>query len=84
MFTDNSVDNIRFVTRQELITVYAHRHHRKVVCKVDENGEPMEYYPSITEAARQNYISAGAVSKQCLRKVENPLTTGSVIFRFEK
>ena len=82
MFSDNSVGNIKFVTRQELIGVYAHRHHRKVVCKVDENGEPLEYYPSIAEAARRNYMSAGAVSKQCLHKVETPLTTGSVIFRF--
>lgn len=84
MFSDNSVENIMFATKADVMRIYPLRHKNKVVCKVDKSGNVVEFYHSITEAAKKNYVSAGAVSKQCLRKVTNPLTTGNVIFKFDE
>ena len=84
MFSDNSVENIRFATKQEVMRIYPHRYKNKVVCKIDENGNTVEIYRSEAEAAEKNHVSPGVVSKQCLKLVTNPLTTGRVIFKFDE
>lgn len=84
MFFDNSIGNIRLVPRSEAVRIFAHRHTRKVVCKIDEQGNAVECYASIAEAAAKNFVSAGSVSKQCNGRIKRPVTTGRVMFRFEE
>jgi hypothetical protein len=83
MASDNTIDNIAFMKKGDILTKYAHRYTRKVVCKMDESGEVVEVYKSIADAAKNNRISANAVSKQCRKKVKEPIVTMGIVFKYD-
>lgn len=68
---DNAIENIAFMTRAEAAK-RCRPGNRKAVAKVNANGEVVAIYDSTAEAARKNYISQAAISKQCRGDVKNP------------
>ena len=53
----------------------------KKVVKCDISGNPIEEYPSMAEAARQNNLSQGRISNCCLNKKKSR-THGGFIWKF--
>ncbi len=83
--TDNRVDNIGYVTRQELGRRTGHMSgKRKSVVKVSAEGAEVAIYRSARQAAMANYISYQAVLDRCHGKVKNPYGLDGYTYRFEE
>lgn len=84
MLSDNRVENIRIVKREELPRIYANRGRQRPVCKLDENGDVIECYANPTQAARENYIDLSTMLKHLNGRVKNPIITDGIRFRWEE
>lgn len=51
--------------------------------KIDQDGNELEVYRSIAEAARDNHVDRGVVTARCLGDVQNPFDLLGVSFRYE-
>ena len=56
---------------------------RRAVVKIDRDGNELEVYRSIAEAARDNHVDRGVVTARCLGDVQNPFDLLGVSFRYE-
>lgn len=83
MLSDNSVENIKFMSREEAATTHRPWNSRPVV-KLDSNGDVVEFYPSQSAAARANHISQAAISKRCLCLVDDPRRLDGFDYIFEE
>lgn len=82
--TDNRVDNIGFITRQQLGKLTgADSNKKKAVFKVNIAGEEIEIYSSARAAAKANNFSYQAVLDRCHGKIKNPFKWADYTFRFE-
>lgn len=84
LFSDNSVDNIRFVQRSELPRIYAHRGNRRPVCKLDRQGNVIACYSNAKQAAEENYMDLSTMCRHLNGKVKKPHTTDGICFRWEE
>lgn len=66
-YTDNRLSNIRLVKTVRGI-IEAGRKKRKPVVKLDADGNVVDIYRTITEAARANYYSISMISIACHKK----------------
>ena len=80
---DNSLHNLQILPRK---TVYSkcRGHSRKPVLKVDKNGEILDVYSSIEEAARKNYMCAHQVTQHCNKKVKYPFRFQDYTFVYDR
>lgn len=56
---------------------------RRAVVKIDRDGNELEVYRSVTEAAKANHVDRGVVTARCLGEVQNPFDLLGVSFRYE-
>lgn len=66
--SDCSVENLMFVTRKQLNRV-SNRNKRKVVLKANDRGEVLAVYPSLTEAAKKNFLSPHGMQNRIKKKL---------------
>ena len=79
---DNHVENLAYITRQELAKKTAHKSHGQAVFKIDKDGNEVEVYRSAREAARHNYMSYQTVIDRCNHKVKNEYFSADYTFRW--
>lgn len=81
--SDNRLDNLEYIGRQELGRKTGHRSRSQPVLKVSENGEAVEAYRSAREAAKYNHMSYQAVMDRCNGKVEHPFALDGYSYVWE-
>lgn len=57
---------------------------RRSVEKIDADGNVLELYRSVQEAADKNYVSKGCVTRRCMGKVKNPYDLAGYTFQYER
>ncbi len=62
---ENSINNIAYISRQELGRLTGEKARRKPVAKIDKSGETVEVYSSAREAGRRNYMSYQTIIDRC-------------------
>ena len=63
-YMDNYLNNISYIDKIEL-SKKCGRKNRKTVCKIDKNGEIVDYYASAKEAALANNYTISAICYYC-------------------
>lgn len=79
---DNRVENFILISRAELGIRSAGRHGRCVE-KIDRDGNVVELYRSILDAAKANYIDDSAVLARCQGRIRDPFKLIGYSFRYE-
>ena len=82
MKTDNSKENIVFMTQSQL-SKSTRAGNSKPVLKIAPDGEVVAIYRSGFEAARANYISQPYMSKLCLGLVKDPFRLDGYNYVYE-
>ena len=82
MKTDNAVENIIFMTRQQMGS-YSRPGNATPVVKVNKRGQVVGMYSSQVEAAEANFISQQAVSRRCNGLVRHPYRLDGHNYMFE-
>jgi hypothetical protein len=80
---DHCVNNIGFMTRQELGRKTGASGKRIPVNKLDPAGEIVAVYPSARTAAKANHMSYQAVLDRCNGKVKNPFALDGHNYQFD-
>lgn len=80
---DCSLKNLHWVPVGK-IADRAHREHKKAVSKIDREGNVLATYPSVTEAAKKNYLSLMCIVRRCQSKIQNPYELIGYTFRYER
>lgn len=70
---DVCVNNLAFISRQDLGRMTGAKSGRKAVLKLDEDDEIVEVYSSARKAGRENYMSYQTVMDRCNGKVKSKL-----------
>ena len=73
MQADNCAGNLEYVHIRELGRKTGASSRRRPVRKLDASGEPVAFYSSAREAAKDNHMSYQTVLDRCNGKVKNPL-----------
>lgn len=81
--SDNRLDNLEYIVRQELGEKTGHRSRSQSVFKISEGGEVVEVYRSAREAARHNHMSYQAVMDRCNGKVKKPFALDGYTYVWE-
>ena len=81
--SDNYVNNIKYISRQQAGKIYGARSKRKAVVKIDGHGEIVEVYPSARRAAKANYLSHQTVTDRCNGKCKNPFAPDGYAYAWE-
>ena len=56
----------------------------KTVEKLDRDGNVVEVYKRITEAARKNFMSENAIYRRCRGKIKDPYSLDGYDYRYER
>lgn len=70
--SDNRLENLGYITKQELGSKTGHKSRSQSVFKVNPDGEAVEVYYSAREAARKNHMSYQTVMDRCNGRVKKP------------
>lgn len=81
--SDNYVNNIKYISRQQAGKIYGPRSRRKAVAKIDVHGEVVEVYPSARAAARANYMSYMPVIDRCNGKCKSLFAPDGYAYAWE-
>lgn len=81
--SDNYVNNIKYISRQQAGKIYGARSKRKAVVKIDGHGEIVEVYPSARRAAKANYMSHQTVTDRCNGKCKSPFAPDGYAYAWE-
>ena len=81
--SDNYVNNIAYVSRQELGKKTGPQSRKQSVAKINSNGEIVAFYPSARECARQNYISRQAITDRCNGKYKSAFAPDGYAYAWE-
>lgn len=71
MQKDNCAGNIAYIKKSELGKLTGASANRKPVVKLNPSGQPIAYYSSARDAARQNYMSRQTIADRCNGKVKH-------------
>lgn len=82
--TDHALRNIALMTRKELGEKYGKNARRRPVVKKDIYGKVVAYYPSVREAARENYMSYQTITDCIKRKNKKKTATDGYIYRYDR
>ena len=81
--SDNYVNNIKYISRQQAGKIYGARSKRKAVVKIDSHGEIVEVYPSARRAGKANYLSHQTVTDRCNGKCKSPFAPDGYAYAWE-
>lgn len=81
--SDNYVNNIEYISRQQAGKMYGARSRRKAVVKIDNYGEIVEVYSSARMAAKANYLSHQTVTDRCNGKCKSPYAPDGYAYAWE-
>lgn len=81
--SDNYVNNIEYISRQQAGKIYGARSKRKAVAKIDNHGEIVEIYPSARMAAKANYMSHQTVTDRCNGKCKSLFAPDGYAYAWE-
>lgn len=81
--SDNYVNNIKYISRQQAGKIYGARSKRKAVVKIDNHGEIVEVYSSARTAAKENYMSHQTVTDRCNGKCKSPFAPDGYAYAWE-
>lgn len=81
--SDNYVNNIKYISRQQAGKIYGARSKRKAVVKIDNHGEIVEVYSSARTAAEANYMSHQTVTDRCNGKCKSPFAPDGYAYAWE-
>ena len=81
--SDNYVNNIKYISRQQAGKIYGARSKRKAVVKIDDHGEIVEVYSSARMAAKANYMSPQTVIDRCNGKRKSPFAPDGYAYAWE-
>lgn len=70
MQSENRINNIAYIPRQELGKLTGYSSRNKIVVKLDSCGQDVEYYRSAREAAKKNFLSRQAITDRCNGKTK--------------
>lgn len=82
-FQDCSIYNLYPTTQTKINKRYGGGL-RKSVEKIDKNGNVLELYSSVTEAAEANFMSRCAVIRRCRNQAKDPFALTGYSFRYER
>lgn len=68
--SENHINNIAYISRQELGKLTGYSSRNKIVVKLNSCGQDVEYYRSAREAAKKNFMSYQTVMDRCNGKVK--------------
>ena len=80
---DNYLNNIEYITREELGKRTGASSRRMPVAKISEDGEIVEVYTSARKAAKQNYMSYQTVIDRCNGKCKSPFAPDGYAYAWE-
>ncbi len=80
--TNNELENLVILTRQELGRRTGYKSNNRQVLKLTENLRPVEKYRSAREAARNNGMSYQTVIDRCNGKVKSFLAPDGYVYRW--
>lgn len=80
---DNYIQNIAYISREELGKKTGAKSNKQAVVKIDSSGEIVEVYPSAREAARKNYMSYQTVIDRCNRKCKSAFAPDGYAYAWE-
>lgn len=81
--SDNYVNNIEYISRQQAGKMYGARSRRKAVVKIDNYGEIVEVYSSARMAAKANYMSHQTVTDRCNGKCRSIFAPDGYAYAWE-
>ena len=81
--SENYVNNIKYISRQQAGKIYGARSKRKAVVKIDGHGEIVEVYPSARRAAKANYLSHQTVTDRCNGKCKSLFAPDGYAYAWE-
>lgn len=81
--SDNYVNNIEYISRQQAGKMYGARSRRKAVVKIDNYGEIVEVYSSARMAAKANYLSHQTVTDRCNGKCKSTYAPDGYAYAWE-
>ena len=81
---DSCLNNIGFLTKTQLGKFTGGRDNRKPVAKIDRDGNVVEIYPSITAAAKANFMSFSSVSQRCHKLIDDPYRIDGFNYVFDE
>ena len=84
MKTDCAVENLAFVREEALGKMFGGVGKRKVVLKVDKNGDLLDVYSSSKEAAKKSFMSERQIERHCRGQVQNPFKYMDYTFCYDK
>lgn len=65
ILSDDWIGNISFLPQSEIGKINGGRSRRRAVAKIDRLGEIVKIYPSVPQAAKDNYLSEQCVRDRC-------------------
>lgn len=80
---DNYVNNIAYISREELGRMTGANAKRQPVAKLDSNGEIIEVYSSARKAAKANYMSYQTIIDRCNGKVKSAFAPDGYAYAWE-
>lgn len=81
--TENHINNIAYISRNELGKMTGRTSRSKSVAKINESGEIVEVYPSARAAARENFMSYQTIIDRCNRKVKSAFAPDGYAYAWE-
>jgi hypothetical protein len=81
---DNWLNNLGYISRQDLGRATGGGSRRKPVVKINVNKEVIEHYSSAREAARENYMSYQTVMDLCNGKVKRGMAPDGFIYVWDE
>ena len=79
---NNSIWNLEFRTLSACASMSNHSR-RRTVLKIDRDGQVVEIYRSVTEAAEKEFLSMNSISARCLNKIKDPYTLTGFNYQYE-
>ena len=81
--SDNYINNIAYISRQELGKKTGPGSRRKAVAKINANGEVVEVYSSAREAAKKNFMSYQTIDDRCNNKCKSAFAPDGFAYAWE-
>ncbi|MEG0154538.1 MAG: NUMOD4 domain-containing protein [Lachnospiraceae bacterium] len=81
--SDNYVNNIGYISRQELGRLTGAQSRRKGVAKIDGTGEVVEFYTSAREAGRKNYMNNQTITDRCNGRCKSAFAPDGFAYAWE-
>lgn len=80
---DCSLSNLHWIPASKA-TNRARKAHRRSVEKIDAEGNVIELYSSVQEAAKKNFVATMTVIRRCKNRIKNPCEFLGYTFRYER